>query len=51
MADYVSVPIRREVFEELKKLKEELGLRSYSDTIKYLYLLLQFSILETYSRI
>ena len=36
MADYVSVPIRREVFEELKKLKGELGLRSYSDAIKYL---------------
>ena len=36
MADYVSVPIRREVFEELRRLKEKLGFRSYGDVIKYL---------------
>ena len=48
MADYVSVPIRREVFEELKKLKEELGLRSYSDTIRYL--MLQFSFFKIYNK-
>ena len=36
MGRYVSLSITREVFEELKRLKEELGLRSYGDTIKYL---------------
>jgi len=36
VARYVSVPIRSEVFRELQRVEEELGLRSHSDAIKYL---------------
>ena len=36
MTKYVSVPVRPEVFEELRRLKEGGGFRSYTELLRHL---------------